>query len=136
MKYQIIAALAGALALGAAGVAGAQAAGPAHPTAAQMRAEARITKAAAQKTALARVPAGSTIEEGELEHENGRTVYSFDIKVPGRSGIQEIQVSAVTGAVVSVTHESPAAEAGEAAADHGKKHGEKGEKGEKPGGGR
>ena len=45
--------------------------------------------------------------------EDGKLVYSFDIKVPARSGIEEIQVDAKTGALVKQEHEGPKAEAAE-----------------------
>lgn len=77
--------------------------------------EAKITEGAARQTALAKVPGGK-ITEGELEKEKGRLIWSFDIKVAGKSGIEEVQVDAVTGDVVAVEHESPKDEAREAAA--------------------
>ena len=79
---------------------------------ARLQAEAKISRADAEKTALASVP-GGTIKEGELEREKGRVVWSFDISVPGSSDIKEVQVDAITGAVVSVETESAAAEAKE-----------------------
>jgi uncharacterized membrane protein YkoI len=56
------------------------------------------------RTALARVP-GGRITEAEFE-EDGRLLYSFDIRVEGRSGVEEVQVDARTGEVVSIEHES------------------------------
>jgi len=47
-------------------------------------------------------------------------VWSFDLQVPGESGIREVLVDASTGQVVSLQHESPAAEAGEAAGEKGR----------------
>jgi uncharacterized membrane protein YkoI len=76
----------------------------------------RITKEAATRTALAAVP-GGVVESGELENEHHRLVYSFDIRVPGKSGVEEIQVSAINGRIVSRKHESPAKEAIEKAVD-------------------
>jgi uncharacterized membrane protein YkoI len=67
--------------------------------------QATISADAAMRTALARVP-GGRITEAELEQENGRLVYSFDIRVEGRPGIEEVQVDARTGEIVSVEHES------------------------------
>jgi hypothetical protein len=69
----------------------------------------RISMQAARAHALAAVPNGR-IRSGELETEHGQLIYSFDIQVPRRSGIEEVQISAVTGRLVSRTHESPAAE--------------------------
>jgi uncharacterized membrane protein YkoI len=76
----------------------------------------KISKAAATRTALAAVPGGK-VETAELETEHRQLVYSFDIRVPGRSGVEEIQVSAITGKIVSREHESPAKEAIEKAVD-------------------
>jgi hypothetical protein len=85
--------------------------------------QAKITSQVAVDSALARVPGGQ-IHEGELEKEHGRLVYSFDITVPQRKGVQEVQVDARSGKVVSVKHESAATEAKEHAADHAKYHGQ------------
>ena len=85
--------------------------------------QAKITSQVAVDSALARVPGGQ-IREGELEREHGRLVYSFDVLVPHRKGVQEVQVDARSGKVVSVKHESPAAEAKEHAGEHAKHHGE------------
>lgn len=79
-------------------------------------ARARISVKAARKTAIDRVEGGS-IKDEEIEEEDGRLVFSFDIKVPGKSGIEEVLVDARTGAIVSAKHESPADEAAEAAKD-------------------
>lgn len=77
--------------------------------------EAKVTEAAAAATALAKVPKG-TIAAVELEREGGKLLYSYDIKVAGKSGIDEVQVNAITGDIVGkVTHESAAAEKKEAA---------------------
>lgn len=56
------------------------------------------------KIALARVP-GGTITEAELEEEDGRLLYSFEIKVAGKAGEEEVQVDATTGEVVKQEHE-------------------------------
>jgi hypothetical protein len=73
----------------------------------------RISMPAARARALALVPHGR-IRSGELETEHGQLIYSFDIQVPGRPGIEEVQISALDGRVVSRTHETPAAERREA----------------------
>jgi hypothetical protein len=73
----------------------------------QLAAQAKISKADAEKIALAKVPNG-TIKEGELEKENGKLIWSFDIASPGTKDITEVQVDAVTGQVVSVAKETPA----------------------------
>ena len=81
-------------------------------TQAELRKDARITVAQARATALKEVPNGR-VRSSELERENGNLVYSFDIKVPGKSGIEEVQVNAETGAVASHEHETSKMEAKE-----------------------
>ena len=80
---------------------------------------AKITPEAATASALAKVPNGK-VQAAEIEQEKGKLIYSFDIKVEGKSGIEEVAVNAKTGAVMSVEHESPAAEKKEAKADSAK----------------
>jgi hypothetical protein len=43
--------------------------------------EAKVTRQQAEKVALAHVPGGA-IKEAELEKENGRLVWSFDVALP------------------------------------------------------
>jgi len=81
----------------------------------------KVSLASARKTALARVP-GARVESEELEHEHGRQVYSFDLKVPNKSGIEEVQVDANTGKVVSHTHETAEAERKEQAKEKNEAH--------------
>lgn len=74
-------------------------------TQAQLRKSAKITSAKARATALKEVPNGR-VQSTELERENGKVVYSFDIKVPGKAGIEEVNIDAVTGAMVAHEHET------------------------------
>jgi hypothetical protein len=76
-------------------------------TAAKLEAQAKITKAEAQKIALDKVP-GGTIKEGELEKEKGKLLWSFDIATPGTKDITEVQVDAMTGAVLDIAKETVA----------------------------
>jgi len=87
-----------------------------HETMAQLKAEAKVTEKAARATALAQVPGGK-VRSHELERENGKLVYSFDIATKGKTGIDEVQVDAITGTVVSNKHETPAMEKAEAKAE-------------------
>jgi hypothetical protein len=80
---------------------------------------AKVTKADAERLALTRVP-GGTIKESELEKEHGKLVWSFDIAAPGTRDITEVQVDAVTGAIVSVETETPAQQAAEKKQDEKK----------------
>lgn len=68
-------------------------------------AEAKVTEAAARATALAAVP-GAEVKEMEFEKENGNLIYSYDLKVKGTNGIEEVHVDAITGKVIGREHES------------------------------
>jgi len=81
---------------------------------AKLQAQAKISKADAERIALSKVPGGA-IKEGELEKENGRLIYSFDIARAGSKDITEVHVDAVTGAVVGVENESAEQEKAEKA---------------------
>lgn len=76
----------------------------------KLQRQARITMDQARETALKRAP--GTVEDGELEREHGRLVYSFDIR-NAKGTIDEVQVSAISGRIVRVEHESKAQEAAE-----------------------
>jgi uncharacterized membrane protein YkoI len=76
--------------------------------------QATVTESDAAKTAEARVKNGH-IEAVELENEGGKLLYSYELKVPGKSGIEEVNVDAKTGKVVNTEHESPKTEKKEAA---------------------
>ena len=82
---------------------------------------AKVSEADARTTALAAVP-GGTVKSSELEKEHGKLIWSFDIATSGTSNITEIQVSALSGKVVSNTTESASKEAAEAKAEKAEKH--------------
>ena len=87
-------------------------------TTAEKKAMAKVAEAVARKTALDSLKtAGASVAKGELEVEDGCLIYSYDIKVPGKSGVEEIFVDAGNGKVLSTKHESAAKEAAEKAAD-------------------
>jgi uncharacterized membrane protein YkoI len=108
------------LALAAAGAGAQQKSQPHHPAKVESQAalekEAKITMADARALATKTVP-NATIQAGEIEREGGRLIYSFDMKVPGKSGIDEVNIDAMTSQIVSHQHETPKAERAEAAAD-------------------
>ena len=79
-------------------------------------ARARVTPDSARRLAVAQV-ANGVIDEEEIEEEHGKLVYSFDIKVRGRRGVEEVQIDALSGAMVSHEHETPRQAARERAAD-------------------
>ncbi len=70
-------------------------------------ARAKISRADAEKTALAKVPGGKIVEGG-IEEEKGKLIWSFDISTPGSKNVTEVQVDAITGEIVSVDTETPA----------------------------
>lgn len=82
--------------------------------------EAKISKADAEKTALAKVPNGS-IKSGEIEREHGKLVWSFDIATPGTKDITEVQVDAISGKIARTEVEKPKDQAKEASGDNAKK---------------
>ena len=89
---------------------------PAAASQTALRHEAKIAEADARKTALAAVP-GGRVQSHELEREKGKLIYSYDIKVAGKSGVEEVNVDAITGAIVAHEHEDAAAEAKERKAE-------------------
>ena len=102
----------------AASVAGAQ--GTAHSRKAESQAdlqkEAKMTMVDARAMALREVP-NSKVQAGEIEREGGKLIYSFDMKVANKSGIDEVNIDAMTGKLVSKQHETPKDEKAEAKAD-------------------
>jgi uncharacterized membrane protein YkoI len=79
--------------------------------------EAKISLETARAMALAKVRHG-VVRSEELEREHGKLIYSFDIAVPGKSGIQEVNVNAIDGKVLGVHHETAKDEKKEAAKEH------------------
>jgi uncharacterized membrane protein YkoI len=90
----------------------------------ELEAKAKITKADAEKTALTKAPDGM-VKDAELEDEDGKLVWSFDIARPGSKDITEVQVDAITGAIVSVEIEKPKDQKKEAKEDAAKEKSEK-----------
>src|ERR1700733_3238629 len=69
--------------------------------------QAKVSLADAKATALKKVP-GATFKGSELEREKGKLIYSFELKVAGKSGIEEVNVDAMTGEIVNTEHEDDA----------------------------
>jgi uncharacterized membrane protein YkoI len=72
---------------------------------AKLKSEAKVSEADAIATAQKEVPDGK-IQSAEIEREGGKLIYSFDIKVPKKSGVEEVNVDAVSGTVVKKEHET------------------------------
>jgi uncharacterized membrane protein YkoI len=80
---------------------------------AALRATAKVGEDSARAIALKVVP-GAKVQAVEIEKENGRLIWSLDLKVAGKKGIEEVNVDAMSGKVVAHEHESDAKEAKEA----------------------
>jgi uncharacterized membrane protein YkoI len=68
-------------------------------------ARATYSAEAARQQALAAVPGGAIIES-EIEEEDGRLVYCFEMKVAGQEGVTEVEIDAVTGELIGTEHET------------------------------
>ena len=83
---------------------------------------AKVSVEDAKKTALGAVNAsGAAITKGGLEVEDGCLVYSYDVKIPGKNGIEEVIVDAGSGKVLKTEHEGSVKEALEKTVDTMKK---------------
>lgn len=90
-----------------------------HNQEAKLMAQAKVSRDAAEKIALTKVPNG-TIKDSELEKEHGHLQWSFDVASPGSKDITEVNIDAVTGDVISAEKESAEDAAKEAAEDSAK----------------
>lgn len=90
----------------------AHASGPVSAEQAKLQKEAKISPEHARKIALAHVKRG-TIASSELERENGKLIYSFDIHEAGRHDVTEVNVDAMNGRIVAIGHENAKTEAAE-----------------------
>lgn len=81
----------------------------------QLQGLAKLSRSEAEKIAVSRLKSrrAVSVASGELEAEHGCLIWSFDLKVAGRSGLQEIQVDAGNGKVLSVKHETSKQESAE-----------------------
>ncbi|CAN5455509.1 hypothetical protein BH10ACI1_BH10ACI1_33580 [soil metagenome] len=74
---------------------------------ASVSAQTKIGMKRAKQIALARVQ--GKIKSSELERENGKLIYSFDIRNT-KGGITEVNIDAYTGKVIEVKNETKADE--------------------------
>jgi uncharacterized membrane protein YkoI len=89
------------------------------PSMAELKKMAKVSMKEARATAV-KLVGQEMIQKatgGELEVEEGCLVYSFDLRLRSGDGVEEVMVDAVSGAIISRKHESPAEEAAEKAAD-------------------
>ena len=88
------------------GLAAQQPAAPAYQrqVPAELLAQTKISEDSARTIALKRIPGGA-VKALELEREHGLLIWSFDLAVAGKPGIEEVEVDALTGKIVGVAHE-------------------------------
>ena len=79
-------------------------------------AKAKVSADSAIAIARATIP-GAIINAGEIENEDGALIYTFEMKITGKKGTEEVNVDAMTGKVVKREHEDAAAEKKETTAD-------------------
>ena len=88
---------------------------------ADLQRDAKISMKTARAIALKQVPHGR-IASAELERENGKLIYSFDIKSAKKNGVTEVNVDAINGKVIAVQQENAAKEAAEKKQEAKEKH--------------
>jgi len=54
---------------------------------------------------IAKAAVAGQVVKAVLEREDGTLLYSFDVKVPGKSGITEVHVDGQSGAVLKIEEE-------------------------------
>ena len=79
-------------------------------------AKAKVSADSAIAVARSTIP-GATISSAEIENEDGALIYTFEMKIAGKKGTEEVNVDAMTGKMLKREHEDAAAEKKEAAAD-------------------
>jgi uncharacterized membrane protein YkoI len=70
-----------------------------------LAAQTRITEDSARAIAQRRIPRG-VVQKLEVERERGHLIYSWELKIPGHPGIEEVNVDALTGRIIGVEHEA------------------------------
>ena len=79
----------------------------------RLLAQAKVGEDSSLKIALARIP-GAAVQAVELENEHGHLIWSWELKIAGKSGIEEVNVDARDGSIVGVEHEEPKADSAHA----------------------
>lgn len=68
--------------------------------------EVKVSEDSAHALAAALVSNG-TLRALELEREDEKLLYSMEFTVPGTAGVEEVNIDAVTGALIGKEHETP-----------------------------
>jgi uncharacterized membrane protein YkoI len=74
----------------------------------QLAALAQVSREEAEKTAVAKIGSKENVSivGAELESEHGCLIWTFDLRIAGKSGVQEVHIDAGNGNVLSVKHEN------------------------------
>jgi uncharacterized membrane protein YkoI len=74
----------------------------------QLAALAQVSQAEAERTAVSKIDGKEKVSvvAAELESEHGCLIWSFDLRIAGKSGVQEVHIDAGNGNVLSVEHEN------------------------------
>ena len=74
----------------------------------QLAALAQVSRQEAEKTAVANIGGNEAVSivGAELESEHGCLIWTFDLRIAGKSGVQEVHIDAGNGNVLSVRHET------------------------------
>jgi uncharacterized membrane protein YkoI len=99
IKSLLMLAIAAVLSLGSGRAYAADTAAASDPAA--LEAKAKVSKADALKTALAKVP--GTVNNSGIVQKNGAILWTFDIAPTGGKGVTVVSVDATTGKIASVT---------------------------------
>ena len=86
---------------------------PAGASNTELMSMAKVSKSKAEHTALKRLGHGAKVSSAELESEQNCLIWSFDAKMRGKKGVEEVNVDAGNGKVLEVHHESAGQEASE-----------------------
>jgi len=78
-----------------------------NPPVTELKKKVKITQADAEKAAIKAVGVnGAKVDDSELEIEQGFLIYSVDVKVAGKKGLEEIWIDAGNGKVLMQRHET------------------------------
>ncbi|HEV7138263.1 MAG TPA: hypothetical protein VGN43_16635 [Steroidobacteraceae bacterium] len=86
---------------------------PKGATDAQLMSMAKLSKPKAERIALEKIGHRAKISSAEIEAEQECLIWSFDLKVPGHAGVQEVNIDAGNGNVLDVHHETASQESSE-----------------------
>ena len=74
----------------------------------RLTALAQVSQAEAERSAIAKIDGKEKVSvvASELESEHGCLIWSFDLRIAGKPGVEEVHIDAGNGNVLSVEHEN------------------------------